>query len=83
MAFDKPMKKYHLVEDIAMPKFAPRIGTNRYPWKKMRVGSSFSIRASDVSRVRAAASWRGKRYGEKYAVRVDRATGSHRCWRVE
>ncbi|WP_094796978.1 hypothetical protein [Bordetella genomosp. 7] len=57
-------------------------GNAIYPFEKMDVGDSFVVPASFVAKVRAAASFHGKRHGRKFSVRHV-GDDQCRCWRVE
>lgn len=71
---------------IPLPSNGSKFNRSKYPFGSMAVGDSFLIAkglsnyAPEVTQVRAASSWYGKRNKKTFSVR--RHEGTYRCWRV-
>lgn len=75
---------YEIQADIPAPPNAGRSGGNStYPFGKMEIGDSFSAGNDlpSVRKIRAAASWYGRRNGKKFSCRM--VEGGYRVWRIQ
>jgi len=58
----------------------PMRGNRKYPWDRMRVGSSFLVEDAKIKSMRSQASRAGKAYNRSF--RVAEVDGGVRCWRT-
>lgn len=56
---------------------------NKYPFKSMAVGDSFTMPIDMRSKLQVAAYIHGKANSKKFTVRIDRSANVVRCWRIE
>jgi hypothetical protein len=79
------MSDYKVEKGIAI---APRKYENsKYPFGTMDIGESFRLAGSDslheYRRVSAAARYFSITHPPmKFAIRIDKSSGSYRCWRI-
>jgi hypothetical protein len=74
----KQTTSYRLEKGVPLP--TAYAGRKKYPFGEMEIGDSFSFKADELTRVRAAASYFGTRNGKKFSARKD-GPGC-RCWRT-
>lgn len=74
------MPPYEIEKDVPLPS-RNSTGRSRYPWAEMEVGDSFFAADGVRSRVAAAAQNHRRRYGRRFAVRVE--GDGVRVWRIE
>ena len=74
-----PQRPYTVESGVPIPG-SPRTGCYKYPFDRMAVGDSFSLKGAPDGPVRSAASYYGKRNGKRFSVYRD--DGTHRCWRI-
>lgn len=88
------MQTFKIERGVPMPKI--HVSRSSYPFAEMEVGDSFAVPLSgDLAsagkngdydrtqvRVRSAACSHQRRHGGKFSVRVNKAEGVLRCWRV-
>jgi hypothetical protein len=67
--------KYPISSNIPIP---PR-GSEKYPWRKMKIGDSFPIKPEEYAKVCYAAAMAAKRHGYKFRI----SKGQLRVWRME
>ena len=70
------MSNYIVESGHAVPNTAREY--QKYPFREMDVGDSFSFGVADLESVRSAAHAIGKSRGTKYRV----VKGALRCWRI-
>lgn len=66
--------------DKGIPLPAKTGASDKYPFKRMEAGDSFSVSEADFSKVRAAISYAQRATGYRFSLR--RLPHENRCWRI-